>query len=127
MHPRHRDGLLALVGFVVLLGGGLVTVGSEAFRSPAAVVVGVAGMVVLEVAFLRYPGRSLAVWDRPGVAVAALGGLLVVALVAVRVQPWVLGALTWGLLAYLVLLGIVLSGLGNPLAPLARIGREDRE
>lgn len=117
--PRRRDGLLALAGFSALLAGALATVGADPLFDPAAVAVGVAGSVLLEVAFLRYPDVLLAAWERRGVPVAGL--LLVIGLgaVAARFAPVLVGALAWGLVAYLGLLACVLVGLGNPLSPVA--------
>ena len=119
MDPRHRDGLLAAGGLVVLLAGAAAVDALGTVLDPLAAVAGVAGAVLLEVAFLRYPERLLGLWGRRGVPTAGLLTVLAVGAVAVQVAPGVLGALVWGLAAYLALLGCVLAGFGNPLAPLA--------
>lgn len=119
MNPRHRDGVLAVLGLAGLVTVVTATTGPGALLDPRAVAVGVLGAVTVELAFLRYPERTLAVWERPGVPVAALAALFVSAVVAVRYVPWLVPACCWGLVVYLVLLACVLAGLGNPLAPLA--------
>lgn len=125
MNPRHRDGLLAIVGVSILLVGSAVSVGLGPLVDPLAVVGGVVAAVLVEVAFLRYPGLLLSLWDRRGVPTTSL--LVVVALgaAAVRYAPVAVGALVWGLATYLVLLGCVLSGVGNPLGVVARTGGEE--
>lgn len=119
MDPRHRDGLLAAGGLVVLLAVAFAVDALGAVLDPLAVVVGVGGAVLLEVAFLRYPGHLLALWERRGVPRAGLLAVLAVGIVGVRAAPGVVGVLVWGLTTYLALLGCVLAGLGNPLARVA--------
>lgn len=125
MDPRHRDGLLAAAGLVALLAGAVAAEALGAVVDPLAAATGVAGAVLLEVAFLRYPDRLLAVWERRGVPLVGLLVVTAVGAVATLAVPAVLGVLVWGLATYLVLLAVVLAGLGNPLAPVARVG--DRE
>lgn len=125
MDPRHRDGLLAAGGLVALLAAATAADALGAVADPLAAVAGVAGAVLLEVAFLRYPDRLLAVWERRGVPAAALLAALVVGTVAVLTVPPGLGVLVWGLATYLVLLALVLAGFANPLVPVATLG--DRE
>jgi hypothetical protein len=120
VHPRHRDGLLAVLGLSALAGVTLATAGPTALLAPGAVLAGVAGAVALELVFLRYPDRALGVWERRGVPAVALAGLLAGAALAVRAVPWLAGAAVWGLLTYLALLLCVLAGLGNPLSALAK-------
>jgi hypothetical protein len=116
----RRDGILAVATLAAVLAAGLWTVGPGVFARPVAVGVGVGGAVVVEWLFLSYPDRLLALWERPVVAVASvavLGGLLVVSW---QVSPWLLGAVGWGLVTYLCLLGCLLVGLGNPVVRLRR-------
>jgi len=120
MDSRHRDGLLAAVGLIVVVAVGVRIGAIEPFLDPFPAAVGVVGSVGLEVAFLRYPEGTTEVWERPGVAPGAL--VLVVALGVGAVATgatWIVGTLAWGLLAYLVLLGCVLAGVGNPLGAVA--------
>ena len=123
MDPRHRDGLLAVVGLAALAAGAVRTVGAGPLLDPAAVAGGVAGALLLEAAFLRYPGVLLAVWERRGVPAAALLAVVAVGVAALRYAPVVVGGLLWGLATYLALLGCVLAGVGNPLSRVA--GRRD--
>ncbi|WP_246986335.1 hypothetical protein [Halorientalis marina] len=120
MQPRHRDGLLAVLGLVVLAALTLATAGPAALLAPVAVLAGAAGALALELVFLRYPDRALGLWERRGVPGVALVGLLAGAVLAVRAAPWLAGAAVWGLLTYLGLLACVLAGVGNPLAALAK-------
>lgn len=125
MDPRHRDGLLATAGLVALLVGSVAGDALGAVLDPLAAAAGVAGAALLEVAFLRYPDRLLTVWEHRVVPTASLLVVLVLGTVAVLTIPPVLGVLVWGLATYLGLLATALAGLGNPLAPVARVG--DRE
>ena len=120
MQAQVRDGALAVVGLGALTVLAWRTVGLAVLLDPHAVVVGVLGAVALEVLFLRYPSVLLNAWERPGVPVLALVGLLGVSIVAVTLVPWLVGAGLWGLAVYLGVLGCVLAGVGNPVAVLAR-------
>lgn len=120
MHPRVRDGALAVAGLGALVTVAVTTDGSAVLLDLRAVAAGVTGAVALELLFLRYPSVLLEFWERPAVPVLALGAALGVGLVAVTTVPWLVGAGVWGLVVYLVLLGCVLAGVGNPVAVLAR-------
>jgi hypothetical protein len=127
MTTTHRRDALAAVGaLVALVAAGLWTVGADPLVAPAGVATGVVGALVVEAVFLRYPDRLLSVWASTGVAVAGVVAVLLLGAGAVWVAPWVLGAVCWGLVTYLVLLGCVLAGGGNPLARVVapRSGRE---
>ena len=114
MDPRHRDGLLAVVGLAVLLVASLVTAGRRALRDPGAVAVGVGGALLLEATFVRYAERLLPLWNRRGVPTASLLVVLSIGILGVRRAPRVATALVWGLLTYLGLLTVVLAGLWRP-------------
>jgi hypothetical protein len=129
---RLRDGLLAILGALAAATLAVTTGGLAAVLQARAVGVGVAGAILLETLFLRYPDRLLPVWERPGVPTASLLAVVAAGLVAARHSPWLLGALLWGLSVYLALLSSVLAGFENPLSVLAgqRSGSqpaEDRE
>ena len=124
MRLYYRDGLLAVGSLAAVVAVGVLTSGAGAFGRPLAVGSGIAGAVALEAVFLRYSSVLLTVWERPGVALAGVVALGWVALWAVWSAPWALGAIAWGLVTYLVLLGCVLAGLGNPVAALVSTGRE---
>lgn len=113
---RLRDGLLAILGAIVVATLAVTTGGLATILQARAVGVGVAGAVLLETLFLRYPDRLLPLWERPGVPTASLLAVVGAGLATARYSPWLLGALLWGLAAYLVLLGSVLAGFGNPLS-----------
>jgi hypothetical protein len=119
MADHRRDGLLAVAALAALLAGLTWRERAAALSHPAAVAVGVAGAVALEVVFLRAP-RVAAVWERPAVW---LGGTLATLLVGGGLL-WVGGgvavaAVCWGLVTYLALLGAVVAGWGNPVAALS--------
>lgn len=119
VRPEHRDGLLAVGGLAGLVGIAAATVGVGRLLDPGAAAAGVVVAVVVEVVFLRVPSRALGLWERRGVPVAGAGVVLAGGLIAVRTAPRLLGVPFWGLVTYLVLLGCVLSGAGNPVAALA--------
>jgi hypothetical protein len=121
---HRRDGVLAGGALVALLVVGTLSDGDPVL-DPRAVALGVGGALAIEVAFLRYPARLLGLWARPAVALAGVGTVASLGLVALWVTPWVLGALTWGLVTYLVLLGCVVLGVGNPLATLPGLDGRD--
>lgn len=127
MDPRHRDGLLAVVGLAGLSAGAVRTVGPGPLLDPLAVVVGVAAALLVEAAFLRYPERLLARWERRGVPAASLLAVLAVGVAGLRYAPAVVGGLLWGLATYLALLGCVLAGFGNPLSRVVRPADAPRE
>lgn len=118
MHLYYRDGLLAVGSLVGLVAVGLLTTSASVFVHPVAIVTGVASATALEALFLRYSAWLLTVWERPGIALASVVALAWVALWAIWSVQWVLGAIAWGLVTYLVFLGCVLAGLGNPVAVL---------
>lgn len=120
MHPQVRDGALAVAGLGALVTLAVTTAGYAVLLDLRAVAVGVTGAVALELLFLRYPSVLLEFWKRPGVPGLALGAVLGVGLVVITIVPWLVGAGVWGLVVYLVVLGCVLAGVGNPVAVLAR-------
>lgn len=120
MDPRHRDGLLAVVGLAGISAGAVRTVGPGPLLDPLAVAGGVAAALLVEAAFLRYPERLLARWERRGVPAASLLAILAVGVAGLRYAPAVVGGLLWGLATYLALLGCVLAGFGNPLSRVVR-------
>lgn len=124
--PLLRDGLLAGGALVALLVVGTL-IGGDPFFDPRAVALGVCGALAIEAAFLRYPGRLLALWARPAVALAGVGAVAGLGVLALWAAPWLLGALTWGLVTYLVLLVCILLGVGNPLAALPGLGGRSKD
>lgn len=85
MDPRHRDGLLAVLGVAGLATVVVVTTSPASVFDPRAVATGTLGALVVEIAFLRYPDRLLGLWERRGVPLAAFVGLFAIATVALRV------------------------------------------
>jgi hypothetical protein len=94
VRSEHRDGLLALIGLLGLVGVAAATVGVERLFDPVGAAVGIVAAIAIEAAFLEYPSWLLGLRERRGVPVAAAGA--------------VLGVAVWGLVTYLVLLGCVL-------------------
>jgi hypothetical protein len=121
VNPRLRDGLLAVAALAVLLAVAVLAGAVDAVTDPTAALGGVVGSLLLEVVFLRYPERTHELWDRPLVQVVAFALVAGVGLLAIQSGlGWLLTALAWGLLTYLLLLAVVV-GLGkNPLAGAAR-------
>ncbi len=120
----RRDGLLAAGTLAVCLAVGTLT-DSDPFLDWRAALLGVGGALAVEAVFLRYPERLLALWARPAVALAGAGAVAGLGLIALSVTPWVLGALTWGLGTYAILLVCVVLGAGNPLTALPGLSRRD--
>lgn len=121
---RLRDGTLAAFALGCLAGALAGTGRLDAFLDPRAAAVGTGGSVALEWLFLRYPERTLALWERRpvqvgGVAFTVGGGVALLR----TAGAWSVAAIAWGLIAYLALLGIVLAGGRNPVARLVD-GRE---
>ncbi|WP_436903378.1 hypothetical protein [Halovenus halobia] len=123
MHPQLRDAILAVAGLLGLAVLAVRTGGVGLLLAPSAIVSGVVGAVVVEVLFLRYPSMLLVRWEQPGVAILVFVVVLVGGFLAAIVAPWLLAVPVWGLVVYLVLLGCVLAGAGNPVAVLARTNR----
>ena len=113
-----RDGALAAVtGAVLLLGTLSLGVDSRVFAAPLPAAVGCVGMVGLELLLLRRPDLTRRLWARRSVrAGSALCVLGAGGLAASTGAVWVVIALVWGLVAYLVLVGVVLLAGRNPLA-----------
>jgi hypothetical protein len=116
VRPRHRDGLLAALVLAATLALSIRT--GASLLAPLPAVAGVLGSLALEAVFLRYPDRTRALWERSVVQVASLLFVVGVSVLASTSAVWLLGALVWGLVAYLVLLGFVLAGAGNPVGRL---------
>jgi len=120
VQPEYRDGLLALCGLLGLTSLAVATGGAGRLLDPAGIAAGVAAAVAIEVGFLRYPERALDLWNRRAVPVLGLAVVLIGGVVAVFLVPLLLVAAVWGLLSYLMVLGIVLVGFPNPVGVLLR-------
>lgn len=121
MNPRLRDGLLAVGALAVLLVAVGLAGARDGLTDPTAGLVGVVGSLLLEVVFLRHPERTRDLWDRPLVQAVAFALVAGVGIVAMQSGlGWVLAALVWGLLTYLLLLVVVVVRGKNPLAGIAR-------
>lgn len=120
MDLHRRDALLAAGALAAVLTAGLWTTGPRVFGSPVAVVVGVGGALAIEWLFLSYPDALLRQWRRPWVAAVSALCTVGVAVLALSVLPWLLGAVGWGLVTYLCLLACVWLGFGNPAVVLKR-------
>ena len=109
-----RDASLALLCGVVLIGGLVRFDSLSLLTDPTALVVGVAGALVVKAAFVAgTPAGRL--WERRAVQAGAVGALLAgAALVAWMAGPWILAAVCWGLATYFVLLAMVVTGVWNP-------------
>lgn len=112
----RRDALLA-----ALVSGGLLTLlvsqnAVGALASPVAITGGVAGALVVELAFLRSTTVQ-DLWRRPIVQVGSTAAVLAAGTIAYTAGgAVVIAALCWGLATYFVLLGAVVVFGTNPLA-----------
>ncbi|WP_255149840.1 hypothetical protein [Halorarius halobius] len=123
MDPHLRDGLLAVcaLGLLVVVAALAGAIGSLVDWQAA--VVGVVGSLLLEALFLRYPDRSRELWERRPIQAAAFALIAGLGIAAMRSGlGWILAALAWGLVAYLLVLGVVVAGYPNPVARLAERG-----
>jgi hypothetical protein len=113
-----RDGSLALVALATMLDVLRRRDRLDALLDPTAVLSGVAGAVGIEALMLRHPDLTRDLWERPLVRVASLGTVALGRTLARRREERMGAAVCWGLLTYLLLLGVVLSGRENPIPPL---------
>jgi hypothetical protein len=118
VQPQYRDGLLALTGVAGLVGLVGITGRLGVLVRPIGVGGGILAAVGLEILFVRYPSRAMAIWNRQPVPLLALCVLLVGAIVAFWFAPWLVAVPVWGLCTYLFLLSSVLLGIDNPVAVL---------
>ncbi|MES3517398.1 MAG: hypothetical protein PPP58_07025 [Natronomonas sp.] len=115
VNPQYRDGILAVFALGITAGIAALTAGVGPIVDPIAVATGIVGASLLEAAFLRHSEWLLSVWERRGVPIVGFCVVVSIAAGAVGYAPRLLGAIVWGLLVYLLLLGCVLTGVGNPL------------
>ena len=114
---QYRDGLLAVAACLTLLGGvSVYNVDERILVDPLLVSAGCVGMVAIEVLLLRVPDLTRRLWEQPAVrVVSTLGVLLAGGLATVAGATWVVSVVVWGLLAYVVLVGVVIVTGQNPL------------
>ena len=121
------DGALAALALALLVAALGAEGRLDSLLDPAVAALGVLGSFALEWVLLRRPERTRDLWERRPVRAAAVAltvgggiGLLSVA------GAWpAAAALSWGLLAYLVLLGLVVHG-SNPVARLVDTNSTER-
>jgi hypothetical protein len=105
----RRDATLAAAVLSVLVGLLAWRGRLDALLGPIPAVVGVAGALAIEAAFLTVPTVARA-WDRPAIQVAGTLAVLAGALVAFSVAgAAAVAAVCWGLLAYFGLLAVALA------------------
>jgi hypothetical protein len=111
--PRHRDAVLASAVTLGLLALVRVQgVDTTTLLDPAALLVGAAGAVGLELLMARFPDLSRQLWYRPSVQALAVVAVFVGGVVlATLTGPWVFGAVLGGLATYFLLLALVLTGV----------------
>ncbi|MFC6941997.1 hypothetical protein ACFQE8_18795 [Salinirubellus sp. GCM10025818] len=116
-----RDGSLALLALAAMLDVLRRRDRIDTLLDPAALLPGVVGAIVVEALMLRDPERTRDLWERPLVRVASLGGTVAVGRTLARQrEERAVAAVCWGLLTYLLLLGVVLSGRENPVSSVRR-------
>lgn len=111
MESRRRDGLLALVAALALVGVAAWRDKRADLVAPLPLALGAAGALAAELVMARYPRRTAALWANPSVQAISTVGVVGLGLAATFLAPWLLGALFGGLLAYFVLLALVLTGV----------------
>lgn len=111
VQSRHRDGLLALGVVAVLLSLAVQFEMVGALTRPVPLVAGAVGAVAIEVVMALFPERSRDLWAKRSVRVGSTLLVVAVGLAAAVAGPWLLATLLGGLVAYLVLLGLVLVGI----------------
>lgn len=127
-HPRSdverrqlsRDGLLAIAACALMLLG-VVTfdIDTRRLADPLLMSGGCVGMVCIELLLLRVPDLTRRLWGRPVVRIVSTLGVVAGGGFAVAVgAAWALVLLIWGLLAYIVLVGVVAATGHNPLTHL---------
>ena len=111
-----RDGSLALVALATMLDALRRRDRIDTLLDPVAILSGVVGTVGIETLMLRHPERTRDLWERPLVRVASLIGTIAVGrTLARRREERTVATVCWGLLTYLLLLGVVLYGRENPV------------
>lgn len=113
---RRRDGLLAFVTLTLIVAISFATGTGAAFADPVAAVVGGFGTLVGELLLYRVREPVRVAWARRPVRIGAIGCVVLVVVGAARFGvEFVVAALAWGTVAYLLLLGILLArdGVGR--------------
>lgn len=124
MDSKYRDGILAVIASGALIGAALILktesgVNTELTATiftiwPA--MIGIFGMIAIELICLYNPNRTQAIWSRRPIQFSSVilviitGGFALVSDI-----QWIFTALVWGLTAYLILLIIVIVLGTNPL------------
>lgn len=124
MDSKYRDGILAVIASGALIGAALILktesgVNTELTATiftiwPA--MIGIFGMMAIELICLYNPNRTQAIWSRRSIQFSSVilviiaGGFALVSDI-----QWIFTALVWGLTAYLILLIIVIVLGMNPL------------
>ena len=124
MDSKYRDGILAVIASGALIGAALILktesgVNTELTATILTIwpaMIGIFGMIAIELICLYNPNRTQAIWSRRPIQVSSIilviitGGFALVSDI-----QWIFTALVWGLTAYLILLIIVIVLGTNPL------------
>jgi hypothetical protein len=121
---KYRDGILAVIASGALIGAALILktesgVNTELTATILTIwpaMIGIFGMIAIELICLYNPNRTQAIWSRRPIQFSSVilviitGGFALVSDI-----QWIFTALVWGLTAYLILLIIVIVLGTNPL------------
>ena len=123
---RLRDGVLAGFALALLVAAIGAAGRLDSLLDPAVAALGALGSLALEWVLLRRPERTRDLWERRPVRAVAVvltvgGGIGLLSVAG----AWPVAALSWGLIAYLVLLGLVVHG-SNPVARLVDTNSTER-
>jgi len=121
---KYRDGILAVIAGGALIGAAVILKTESGVNTgltatiftiwPA--MIGIFGMIAIELICLYNPNRTQAIWSRRPIQFSSVilviitGGFTLVSDI-----QWIFTALVWGLTAYLILLIIVIVLGTNPL------------
>lgn len=108
---RRHDALLALLTLTLVVAISFATGSATLLLEPAPAVVGVVSALLAELGLQQFRQTVRRLWARRRVRVAAIGCvLLVVSGAVVSGTAVVVAVLAWGLVGYLTLLGVVVTG-----------------
>jgi hypothetical protein len=125
---KYRDGALA-----ILAGGGLIGVTTifkaefnintgltATFFTLWPAIIGLCGMIAIELICLYNPELTKAIWNRRSVQFGSLMTVVIAGgLTLLSGIQWIIATLLWGLLGYLLLLIVVIVLGTNPLSQLS--------
>lgn len=111
MQSRHRDGLLGIIVGGILVVFAVRQDATATLTDPRLLGIGGTGALAIELVLARFPATSAALWGKQWIRVLGAGLVITAGGFTAVVAPRLLGVLVGGLVAYLLLLGLVLAGV----------------